>query len=133
MKPKKIEHIGIAVVSLEESIPLFEKLLGVKCYSIEYVEEQFVKTAFFILGETKIELLESTNLNGPISSFINKNGAGVHHIAFSVEDTDESLANAKNDGFLLIDRKSRKGAEGLKIGFLHPKSTNNVLVEYCSR
>jgi methylmalonyl-CoA/ethylmalonyl-CoA epimerase len=107
MKPKKIEHIGIAVVSLEESIPLFEKLLGIKCYSIEYVEEQFVKTAFFLLGETKIELLESTDLSGPISSFISKNGAGIHHIAFAVEDTDESLANAKNEGFLLIDRKSR--------------------------
>jgi methylmalonyl-CoA/ethylmalonyl-CoA epimerase len=133
MKPQKIEHIGIAVNSLEESIPLFEKLLGVKCYSIENVKDQFVKTAFFSLGETKIELLESTDPSGPISNFINKNGPGIHHIAFSVKDTDQSLINAKNEGFLLIDRKSRQGAEGMKIGFLHPKSTNNILMEFCSK
>ena len=133
MKPKKIEHIGIAVNSLDESIPLFEKLLGVKCYLIENIEEQFVRTAFFLIGETKIELLESTHTEGPISSFLNKNGAGIHHIAFSVNDADESLVEAKKDGFLLIDRKSRQGAEGMKIGFLHPKSTNNVLIEFCSK
>ena len=133
MNPQKIEHIGIAVNSLKESIPLFEKLLGIKCYSIEYVNDQFVNTAFFLLGETKIELLESTDPSGPISNFINKNGAGIHHIAFSVNDTDESLTNIKNAGFLLIDRKSRQGAEGMKIGFLHPKSTNNILIEFCSK
>jgi len=130
---KGIEHIGIAVKSLEDSIPIFEKLLGVKCYATEKVEDQFVNTAFFLVGQTKIELLESTDTAGPISSFIEKRGEGVHHIAFSVDDTNESLANAKENGFRLIDRVARRGAEGMQIGFLNPKKTNGVLVEFCSK
>ena len=133
MIAKGIEHIGIAVKSLEDSIPIFEKLLGVKCYATEKVEDQFVNTAFFLVGQTKIELLESTDSAGPISSFIEKRGEGVHHLAFSVDDTNESLANAKENGFRLIDRVARKGAEGMQIGFLNPKKTNGVLVEFCSK
>jgi methylmalonyl-CoA/ethylmalonyl-CoA epimerase len=133
MIAKGIEHIGIAVKSLEDSIPIFEKLLGVKCYATEKVEDQFVNTAFFLVGQTKIELLESTDTAGPISSFIEKRGEGVHHLAFSVDDTNESLANAKENGFRLIDRVARKGAEGMQIGFLNPKKTNGVLVEFCSK
>jgi len=133
MKAKYIEHIGIAVKSLDESIPLYEKLLGTKCYAIETVVDQFVKTAFFQVGQTKIELLESTNIEGPIGTFIEKRGEGIHHIAFAVENTDEALASAKENGFRLIDRVSRKGAEGMNIGFLNPRSTNGILVEFCSR
>jgi len=129
----KIEHIGIAVKNLNDSIPLFERLLGIKCERVEEVEDQFVKTAFFIVGDMKIELLESTNEEGPISGFIEKRGEGIHHIAFSVDNTDEALIEAKECGFKLIDRKSRKGAEGLNIGFLNPKSTNNILIEFCSK
>ena len=128
-----IDHIGIAVKSLEDSIPIYEKLLGVKCYAIENVEDQFVNTAFFLIGQTKIELLESTDSAGPISSFIEKKGEGIHHLAFSVDDTNESLAIAKENDFRLIDRVARKGAEGMQIGFLNPKKTNGVLVEFCSK
>ncbi len=133
MIAKGIEHIGIAVKSLKDSIPIYEKLLGVKCYATEKVEDQFVNTAFFLVGQTKIELLESTDSAGPISSFIEKRGEGVHHLAFFVDDTNESLANAKENGFRLIDRVARKGAEGMQIGFLNPKKTNGVLVEFCSK
>lgn len=128
----KIEHIGIAVKSLEISIPLFEKLLGLNCYSIEEVQDQYVRTAFFLIGDIKIELLESINNEGPVSNFIAKNGEGVHHIAFKVENVDESLKNSKELGFKLIDNISRLGAEGLKIGFLNPRTTNNILIEFCS-
>ena len=133
MIAKGVEHIGIAVKSLNDSIPIYEKLLGSKCYAIETVADQFVKTAFFQVGQTKIELLESTDPSGPIGSFIEKRGEGIHHIAFAVENTDEALANAKENGFRLIDRVSRKGAEGMNIGFLNPKKTNGVLVEFCSK
>jgi len=133
MKTKGVEHIGIAVKSLNESIPIYEKLLESKCYAIETIADQFVKTAFFQVGQTKIELLESTDPAGPISSFIEKKGEGIHHIAFTVDDTDEALINAKGNGFRLIDRNSRKGAEGMNIGFLNPKKTNGVLVEFCSK
>ena len=133
MKTNYIDHIGIAVKSLEESIPYYEKLLGSKCYAIEYVEDQFVKTAFFLIGQTKIELLESTDPDGPLGSFIEKKGEGIHHIAFAVENTDESLKDAKENGFALIDRHSRKGAENMNIGFLHPKSTHGILIEFCSK
>lgn len=132
MKPTHIEHIGIAVKDLNESIPLFEKLLGTKCYAVEEVKDQFVRTAFFILGETKIELLEATDPESPISSFIEKNGVGVHHIAFAVKDVDSALSAAKEDGFKLIDRIARKGAEEMNIGFLHPRSTQGMLIEFCS-
>ena len=133
MIAKGIEHIGIAVKSLIDSIPIYEKLLGSKCYAIETVADQFVKTAFFQVGQTKIELLESTDPEGPIGLFIEKKGEGIHHIAFAVENTNEALANAKENGFRLIDTKSRKGAEGMDIGFLNPKKTNGVLVEFCSK
>ena len=133
MIAKGIEHIGIAVKSLEDSIPIYEKLLGVKCYATEKVEDQFVKTAFFLVGQTKIELLESTNPAGPIGLFIEKKGEGIHHLAFAVDNTNESLANAKENGFRLIDRVARKGAEGMQIGFLNPKKTIGVLVEFCSK
>ena len=133
MKTNYIDHIGIAVKSLEESIPYYEKLLGTNCYAIEHVEDQFVKTAFFMVGQTKIELLESTDPDGPLGSFIEKKGEGIHHIAFAVDNTDEALIDAKTNGFALIDRRSRKGAENMNIGFLHPKSTHGILVELCSK
>lgn len=133
MIAKGIEHIGIAVRSLDESIPIYEKLLGTKCYAIETVADQFVKTAFFQVGQSKIELLESLDSDGPIRSFIENRGEGIHHIAFAVDNTDKALINAKENGFRLIDRTSRKGAEGMDIGFLNPKKTNGVLVEFCSK
>lgn len=133
MELTNIDHIGIAVKSLDDSITLYEKLLGTKCYAIEDVEEQHVKTAFFLVGQTKIELLESTDPDGPINSFIEKKGEGIHHLAFAVEDVNDALIKAKESGFALIDRKSRKGAEGMNIGFLHPKSTQGILIELCSK
>ena len=133
MKPNYIDHIGIAVKSLDESIPQYENLLGIKCYAIEYVEDQCVKTAFFLLGQIKIELLESTDPAGPVGSFIEKRGEGIHHIAFAVDNTDEALNDAKANGIRLIDRVSRKGAEGMNIGFLNPRSTNGILIEFCSK
>ncbi|MCX6277121.1 MAG: methylmalonyl-CoA epimerase [Bacteroidetes bacterium] len=132
MKPTHIEHIGIAVKSLEESIPYYESLLGVSCYSVEEIKDQRVKTAFFLIGKTKIELLESTDPEGPIGKFLEKKGEGIHHIAFAVENATEALAEAESNGLALIDKVSRKGAEGMNIGFLHPKSTHGVLVEFCS-
>ena len=133
MKPTHIEHIGIAVNSLEESIPFYENLLGTNCYAIEEVKDQKVKTAFFMVGQTKIELLESTDPEGPIGKFIEKKGTGIHHIAFAVDNTDNALKEAEDKGMQLIDKQSRKGAEGLNIGFLHPKSTQGILVEFCSK
>lgn len=131
MKPTHIEHIGIAVKSLETSIPFYEKLLGEKCYSIEEVTDQKVKTAFFKIGQTKIELLESTDPEGPIGKFIEKKGEGIHHIAYAVADVNQALKDAENMEINLIDKQGRKGAEGLNIGFLHPKSTMGVLTELC--
>jgi len=131
MNVSHIEHIGIAVVSLETAIPYYESLLGTKCYAIEEVADQKVKTAFFKVGETKIELLESTDPEGPIGKFIDKKGPGVHHLAFAVPDVNVALEHAKASGIELIDQVSRDGAEGLKIGFLHPKSTLGVLTEFC--
>lgn len=131
MELSHIEHIGIAVSSLEEAIPYYEKTLGLKCYAVEEVKEQKVKTAFFKVGQTKIELLESTDPAGPIGKFVEKRGQGVHHIAFAVNDIEKNLAEAKENGVRLIDEKPRKGAEGLDIAFLHPKSTLGVLTEFC--
>jgi methylmalonyl-CoA/ethylmalonyl-CoA epimerase len=133
MKPTHIEHIGIAVKSLDESIPYYEKLLGTLCYSIEEVKDQRVKTAFFIVGQTKIELLESMDPEGPVGKFLEKKGEGIHHLAFAVPDATEALKEAEEKGIQLIDKVSRKGAEGMNIGFLHPKSTHGVLVEFCSK
>lgn len=131
MKPTHIEHIGIAVADLQAAIATFEKILGQKCYSIEEVADQKVKTAFFRVGETKIELLQSTDPEGPIGKFIEKKGEGMHHIAFAVDGIEEKLASAAGSGISLIDTAPRKGAEGLDIAFLHPKSTNSVLIEIC--
>lgn len=131
MKPTHIEHIGIAVKSLEQSIPFYEKVLGLECYSIEEIPDQKVKTAFFKIGQTKIELLESTDPGGPIGKFIEKKGEGIHHIAYAVDDVNNALADAEQAGVKLIDKQGRKGAEGLNIGFLHPKSTLGVLTELC--
>jgi len=133
MKITHIEHIGIAVENIEESIKYYENVLGLKCYSIEEVADQKVKTAFFMVGDTKIELLESTSPEGPIGKFIEKKGQGMHHIAFAVDNTTEALKTVEERGVRLIDKTSRKGAEGLKIGFLHPKSTHGVLTELCSK
>ena len=131
MKPSHIEHIGIAVRSLEEAIPFYEKMLGTKCYAIEEVKDQKVKTAFLKIGQTKIELLESTDPEGPIGKHIEKRGEGIHHIAYAVENIESHLKEAEESGIRLIDQKSRKGAEGLDIAFLHPKSTFGVLTEFC--
>jgi len=131
MKLSHIEHIGIAVNSLEESIPYYEEVLGLKCYAIEEVKDQKVKTAFFKVGQTKIELLESTDPEGPIGKFIEKKGQGIHHLAFAVDGIENALAEAESKGVQLIDKQPRKGAEGLDIAFLHPKSTMGILTEFC--
>ncbi len=133
MNISHIEHLGIAVENLEESIEYYEKVLGLKCYAIEEVVDQKVKTAFFLVGDTKIELLESTSPDGPIGKFIEKKGQGIHHIAFAVPNATEALKTAEERGVKLVDKVSRKGAEGLNIGFLHPKSTQGVLTELCSK
>jgi methylmalonyl-CoA/ethylmalonyl-CoA epimerase len=131
MKPTHIEHIGIAVNSIAEALPFYEKVLGLKCYNIEEVPDQKVKTAFFMIGQTKIELLESTDPEGPVGKFIEKRGEGIHHIALAVDQLEERLREAEAAGIRLIDSAPRKGAEGLSIAFLHPKSTFGVLTELC--
>ena len=131
MTPTHIEHIGIAVKSIEEALPFYENVLGLKCYAIEEVADQKVKTAFFQVGQTKIELLESTSPEGSIGKFIEKRGEGVHHVAFAVEGIEEALAECEANGIRLIDKEPRGGAEGLSIAFLHPKSTGGVLTELC--
>ncbi len=131
MNISHIEHIGIAVKSLEESIPYYENILGLKCYKIEEVADQKVKTAFFMVGQTKIELLEPTSPESTIANFIEKKGEGMHHIAYKVDSVSDSLAEAESKGVRLIDKAPRGGADGLKIAFLHPKSTCSVLTELC--
>ncbi|MBE0679797.1 MAG: methylmalonyl-CoA epimerase [Bacteroidales bacterium] len=131
MKPTHIEHIGIAVNSIADAIPFYEMVLGLRCYNIEEVADQKVKTAFFMIGQTKIELLESTDPEGPIGKFLEKRGEGIHHIAFAVENIEERLREAEAAGIKLIDTVPRQGAEGLSIAFLHPKSTLGVLTEFC--
>jgi len=133
MKPSHIEHIGIAVSKLDEAIAYYENVLGLTCYEIEEVKDQKVKTAFFMVGDTKIELLESTDPEGPIGKFIEKKGPGLHHIAFAMEDVGEALKDAEEKGVRLIDKEARNGAEGMRIGFLHPKSTFGVLTEFCGK
>jgi len=132
MEISHIEHIGIAVENLDEAISYYEKVLGLKCYAIEEVADQKVKTAFFKVGQTKLELLESTDPEGPIGKFIEKRGQGVHHVAFAVNEVNDALNDAASKGVRLIDKTGRNGAEGLHIGFLHPKSTLGVLTELCS-
>ena len=132
MNISHIEHLGIAVKSLEEAIPYYENILGLKCYSIEEVADQKVKTAFFKVGQTKIELLEPTREDSSIAKFIEKRGEGIHHMAFAIEDgVANALAEVEAKGVRLIDKAPRKGAEGLNIAFLHPKSTCSVLTELC--
>lgn len=132
MNLSHIEHLGIAVKSLEQAIPYYEKVLGLKCYNIEEVADQKVKTAFFKVGQTKLELLEPTAEDSPIAKFIEKRGEGIHHLAFAVEDgVASALAKCEGNGIQLIDKAPRKGAEGLNIAFLHPKSTMGVLTELC--
>ncbi len=131
MELTHIEHIGIAVKNLEESIKFYESVLGLKCYLIEEVEDQKVRTAFLKIGQTKIELLESTEPDGPIAKFIEKKGEGIHHIAYATNNLNEALKEAELKGIQLIDKEPRKGAEGLNIAFLHPKSTNGILIELC--
>lgn len=126
-----IEHIGIAVKSIDEARKYYEQVLGLKCYAMEEVPDQKVRTAFFKVGQTKIELLESTAPDGPIGKFIEKKGEGIHHIAFSVNELGRQLTRMKEHGVQLIDKEPRKGAEGLDIAFLHPKSTFGVLTELC--
>jgi methylmalonyl-CoA/ethylmalonyl-CoA epimerase len=127
----KVEHIGIAVKTLTESVPLFEKLLKSQCYKTEMVESEKVNTAFFKTGNTKIELLESIEENGVISKFIDKKGEGFHHIAFEVENIEKEMERLKNEGFILLNEKPKKGADNKLVCFLHPKSTNGVLIELC--
>lgn len=131
MKITHIEHIGIAVKSIEEQLPYYEGVLGLKCYNIETVEDQKVKTAFFMVGQTKIELLEPTDEESTIAKFIEKRGEGIHHIAYATENVNEALKEMENKGVRLIDKEARGGAEGLRIAFLHPKSTGGVLTELC--
>lgn len=131
MEITHIEHIGIAVKSIEEQLPYYEGVLGLKCYNIETVEDQKVKTAFFKVGDTKIELLEPTSEDSTVAKFIEKRGEGVHHIAYATKNINEALKNAESKGVRLIDKEGRQGAEGLTIAFLHPKSTGGVLTEFC--
>jgi len=129
---KKIDHLGIAVKSLEEAIPLWEKMLGTKCENIEEVASQKVRTAFLRVGEVYIELLEATAEDSPIAKYIEKNGEGVQHVAFRTDDIVAELSKVKGDGMRLIDEAPRPGAGGMDIAFLHPKSTRGVLTEFCA-
>ena len=125
----KIEHIGIAVKQLSASIPLFEKLLNSPCYKTEPVESELVNTAFFLKDNTKIELIEGYSPESPVYKFIEKKGEGMHHIAFEVEDIEAEIKRLVNEGFILINEKPKQGADNKMVAFLHPKSTNGILVE----
>ncbi len=128
---KKIEHIGIAVKDLENSNALFKKLFGAAHYKIEKVESEGVSTSFFMLGETKIELLQATNEKSSIAKFIEKKGEGIHHIAYAVDDIHSEMERLKKEGFEIINKEPKEGANNKLICFLHPKSTNGILVELC--
>ena len=128
---RKIEHIGIAVNSLEVSNALFEKLFGTSPYKQEEVESEGVKTSFFMNGPNKIELLEATNSNSPIAKFLEKKGEGIHHIAFDVQDILAEIDRLKNEGFVVLNETPKKGADNKLVAFLHPKGTNGVLIELC--
>lgn len=127
----KLEHIGIAVRQLSESVPLFEKLLNSGCYKTELVESEKVTTAFFKTGDTKIELLESSHADGVIARFIEKKGEGLHHLAFEVQDIEAEMQRLKNEGFVLLNEQPKAGADNKLVCFLHPKNTNGVLIELC--
>jgi methylmalonyl-CoA/ethylmalonyl-CoA epimerase len=128
---KKIEHIGIAVNSLEVSNLVFEKLFGAPAYKSELLESEGVQTSFFRNGPNKIELLEATHPESPIAKFLEKKGEGIHHIAFEVEDIDSEIARLKAEGFVVLDEIPKKGADNKWVAFLHPKTTNGVLIELC--
>ncbi len=128
---KKIEHIGIAVKDIDASNMLFKKLFGKSHYKIEDVESEGVKTSFFKVGANKIELLEATNEDSPIAKFIEKRGEGIHHIAFAVKDIKAEIKRLEKEGFVLINNKPKNGADNKLVAFLHPKSTNGVLIELC--
>ena len=128
---KKIEHIGIAVKDLETSNKVFEALFGKEPYKTEFVESEHVITSFFKSGPNKIELLQATEDNSPIAKFIEKRGEGIHHIAFAVDDIEKEIKRLKKSGFVLINETPKKGADNKLIVFLHPKSTNGVLIELC--
>lgn len=127
----KIEHIGIAVRNLDEAIKTYTELLGTECYKMEAVESEGVKTAFFQVGESKIELLEASNENSPIAKFIEKKGEGIHHIAFDVTDIQQSMKELASKGFQLLNEQPKNGADNKLVAFIHPKSSNGVLVELC--
>ena len=129
----KIDHIGIAVKNLEATLKFYEDVLGIKCVSQEVVEEQKVKVAFLPVGDTEVELLESTSEDGPIARFIEKKGEGIQHVAFKVDNIEEAIAELQEKGVILIDEKPRYGAGGARIAFLHPKSTSGVLIEISER
>ncbi len=133
MELTHIEHIGIAVKDLSQAVKYYEEVLGLTCYAVEEVKDQHVKTAFFKVGQTKIELLESTDPGGPVSKFIEKKGEGIHHLAFAVRDIEQALHEVREKNIRLIDEVPRKGAEGLDIAFLHPRSTFGVLTEFCEK
>ena len=128
---KKIEHLGIAVKSLDEAIPLYEKLLQTTCYKTESVSSEGVNTAFFQIGDSKIELLEANNQNSPIAKFLSKRGEGFHHVAFEVDDIEEELARLQKLDFILLHLSPKEGADNKRIAFLHPKSTMGMLIELC--
>ncbi len=128
---KKIEHIGIAVKNINQSNELFKKLFGKEHYKVEAVASEGVSTSFFMLGETKIELLEATSENSAIAKFIEKKGEGIHHIAYEVDNLDAEMERLKKEGFELINQTAKDGADNKRICFLHPKTTNGVLVELC--
>ncbi len=129
---KKIDHLGVAVKSLEESIKFYETVFGLKCEGTEEVASQKVKTAFFSIGDTHIELLEPTSPDSPIAKFLETKGEGIHHIAYYCDDIDGQLKNAKDSGVKLLHEVPIEGAHGKKVAFLHPKSTHGVLTEFCS-
>jgi methylmalonyl-CoA/ethylmalonyl-CoA epimerase len=128
---KRMEHIGIAVSSLQDAIPLYERLLGTPCYKTERVESEGVVTAFFRQGEVKVELLEAVGAASPVTRFLEKRGAGIHHVAFLVDDIVAEMARLKKEGFALLSEQPRAGADGKWVCFVHPKSTGGVLVELC--
>lgn len=133
MKVSHIEHLGVAVTSLDEAIPYWENVMGLKCYAVEEVPDQKVRTAFFMLGQTKIELLEPTSPESTIAKYLETKGPGIHHMALAVHDIEAQLADAAEKGIRLIDQTPRKGAEGMTIAFLHPKSTQGILTELCEK
>jgi len=128
---KKIEHIGIAVKNIEQSNALFAKLFGKAHYKVESVESEGVNTSFFMLGETKVELLEASSETSAIARFIEKKGEGIHHIAYEVDNIEEEMKRLKTEGFEILNSSPKEGADNKRICFLHPKSTNGVLVELC--